>query len=83
MKCPFSRTPTSLDSCVWHINHPESGNCFWVWVQNHSDGRGEMTPPSQSKIFSLLGIPTSQAATMVEQALIELKKKLGKKEDWE
>lgn len=77
MTCPFFLTTTCEQKCPWKINAPQYDDCFWVYVQEHSDIDGVMNPTSQTNIGELLNIKPTQIVVDIKKALKELAQLLG------
>lgn len=71
MGCLFFSKET-CEECSWKINSPQYDDCFWVYIQEHSDTEGVMNPTTQTEIAELLDIKPTQIVSEIKKALTEL-----------
>lgn len=64
--------PTEESQCVWYVNSPEHGNCFWAYIRDKSGPDGSMNELVQLDIAKLLGWSSTKTHFAMKQAMIEL-----------
>lgn len=57
----------------WWVDSPESGFCFWRWIQSRSTEDGKMEPMQQHEIARHLGCSATKVHFIIKEAIKKIK----------
>jgi len=59
--------------CVWNLSQDKNSSCFWIYIKDRSDSKGEMKEMTDLEISKLLNISVDEVIKCQNEAMEKLK----------